>query len=161
MFIVDSYLGNFDRHNGNWGFLVNEETGIKRLAPIYDCGSCLFPAATDENFQKFLSNSEEMEMRIFKFPNSAIRLNNEKINYYDFLTTTTNEDCLKSIKRIVPKIQEKSKEIKEFIENIEILSPIRKQFYSEILQMRREKILEVALERVNQLECSKENTRGS
>ena len=24
MFIVDSFVGNFDRHNGNWGFLINE-----------------------------------------------------------------------------------------------------------------------------------------
>ncbi|MCI9596343.1 MAG: hypothetical protein HFE75_03415 [Firmicutes bacterium] len=25
MFIVDALVGNFDRHNGNWGFLVNEQ----------------------------------------------------------------------------------------------------------------------------------------
>ena len=25
MFIADAFLGNFDRHNGNWGFLVDEE----------------------------------------------------------------------------------------------------------------------------------------
>ena len=24
MFIADAFLGNFDRHNGNWGLLVNE-----------------------------------------------------------------------------------------------------------------------------------------
>ena len=24
MFIVDALVGNFDRHNGNWGFLINE-----------------------------------------------------------------------------------------------------------------------------------------
>lgn len=43
MFIVDAYLGNFDRHNGNWGLLVNEERRLARIAPIYDCGSCLYP----------------------------------------------------------------------------------------------------------------------
>lgn len=24
MFIVDCLVGNFERHNGNWGFLINE-----------------------------------------------------------------------------------------------------------------------------------------
>ena len=27
MFIADALLGNFDRHNGNWGILVDEECG--------------------------------------------------------------------------------------------------------------------------------------
>ena len=27
MFIIDSIIGNTDRHNGNWGFLLNKETG--------------------------------------------------------------------------------------------------------------------------------------
>ena len=43
MFIADAFLGNFDRHNGNWGLLVNEEEQSVEIAPIYDCGSCLYP----------------------------------------------------------------------------------------------------------------------
>src|SRR5699024_7182135 len=35
MFSLDALIGNFDRHNGNWGFLVNEESGNVKLAPIY------------------------------------------------------------------------------------------------------------------------------
>ena len=37
MFVVDALLGNFDRHNGNWGFLVDERTGQSELAPVFDC----------------------------------------------------------------------------------------------------------------------------
>ena len=114
MFIVDSYLGNFDRHNGNWGFLVNEITGNKRIAPIYDCGSCLFPMAEDEKLKIFLNSKEEMEMRVFKFPNSAIKENEKKINYFEFLISTTNEECLNSLKKIVPKIKEKTEIIENF-----------------------------------------------
>ena len=36
MFVVDALLGNFDRHNGNWGFLVDERTGQSELAPVFD-----------------------------------------------------------------------------------------------------------------------------
>ena len=48
MFIADSLVGNFDRHNGNWGFLINESLRQIEIAPIYDCASCLYPQLTDE-----------------------------------------------------------------------------------------------------------------
>ena len=25
MFVVDAFIGNWDRHNGNWGFLYSQE----------------------------------------------------------------------------------------------------------------------------------------
>lgn len=151
MFIVDSYLGNFDRHNGNWGFLVNNTTQGIRLAPVYDCGSCLYPSADDELLEKFLNTPEEMELRVFKFPNSIIKLNDKKINYYEFLNSTENRDCLDALIKLVPKIQEKSQKIKEFINSLDVLSSIRKEFYCKILDMRKEKILEPALKRAKEL----------
>ena len=36
MFIADAFLGNFDRHNGNWGFLVDQKAQTAEIAPIYD-----------------------------------------------------------------------------------------------------------------------------
>lgn len=43
MFIVDALIGNWDRHNGNWGFLYDARTDQMTLAPVYDCGSSLYP----------------------------------------------------------------------------------------------------------------------
>ena len=40
MFIVDALIGNWDRHNGNWGFLYDAASDAVELAPVYDCGSC-------------------------------------------------------------------------------------------------------------------------
>ena len=45
MFIVDALIGNWDRHNGNWGFLYNSITDTLELAPVFDCGSSMFPQA--------------------------------------------------------------------------------------------------------------------
>ena len=36
MFVVDAFIGNWDRHNGNWGFLYNQETDKLEIAPIFD-----------------------------------------------------------------------------------------------------------------------------
>lgn len=151
MFVVDTYLGNFDRHNGNWGFLVNENTGIKHLAPVFDCESCLYPAPTDEQLHVFLNDPKEMEKRVYVFPNSIIEENGKKINYHEFLQSTLNEDCLKAVRKMILKIEEKSNDIKDFINHIEVLSPVRKKFYTQILRMRRERILQPALERANKL----------
>lgn len=52
MFITDALLGNFDRHNGNWGFLINEELKTAEIAPVYDCGSCLYPQLSLEGIDR-------------------------------------------------------------------------------------------------------------
>ena len=53
MFIADALLGNFDRHNGNWGILVDEAKRTAEIAPIYDCGSCLYPQLAPEKWRLF------------------------------------------------------------------------------------------------------------
>ena len=52
MFVIDSLIGNTDRHNGNWGFLLNKITGEVEFSPIYDCGSALNPILEDEEIEK-------------------------------------------------------------------------------------------------------------
>ena len=54
MFIVDAFLGNFDRHNGNWGILVDECKKTAEIAPVYDCGSCLYP----HHLVKYIATSD-------------------------------------------------------------------------------------------------------
>ena len=104
MFIADAFLGNFDRHNGNWGFLYDAQTDQMTLAPVYDCGSCLYPQADDEIMSKVLSNESDLNYRIFEIPTSAIMLNGKKIKYFDFISSLQNEDCNRALKRIVPRI---------------------------------------------------------
>jgi len=102
MFVIDAMLGNFDRHNGNWGFLFDEETQKSEIAPIFDCGSCLLPQADEKIMKSVLDNADELNARIFQFPTSAIKLNDKKINYYDFISSMENPDCNKAILRILP-----------------------------------------------------------
>lgn len=59
MFIVDSLIGNTDRYNDNWGFLLNKKTGQITFSPIYDCGSCLNPMLED----KELKSMNEIELK--------------------------------------------------------------------------------------------------
>ena len=65
MFIVDAFIGNWDRHNGNWGFLYDTRTDKVELAPVYDCGSCLYPQADEDIMRDVLENPQEMKYRIY------------------------------------------------------------------------------------------------
>lgn len=149
MFIVDSLIGNFDRHNGNWGFLYNNQTDDIKLAPVYDCGSCLYPQADKDLIKNILCSEKEKNNRIYNFPTSAIKENNSKINYYTFLQNTENIDCINSLLTIFPKID--LHKISEFINNIEEIDDLQKSFYITMLDERYKKILEPAYEKVKNL----------
>jgi len=85
MFIVDAFIGNWDRHNGNWGLLYNSRTDEISVAPVYDCGSCLYPQADESVMKMTLESSAEMDFRIFEIPFSSIRQDGEKIRYFNFI----------------------------------------------------------------------------
>ena len=139
VFVVDALLGNFDRHNGNWGFLFNEETQTSEIAPVFDCGSCLLPQADDKIMKMVLEDENELNARIFQFPTSAIKLNDKKINYYDFISSMETEDCNKAVLRIFPKID--IKHVHAFIDNVSYISDLQKDFYKKYIEARYEKIL--------------------
>lgn len=136
MFIVDSLIGNTDRHNGNWGFLKDNNTGEIKFAPIYDCGSCLNPLL-DDNEIKNITKVEIKNLALNCF--SCLKENNKKINYTQYINSTQNENCNNAILNIVPKID--MKKITEMIMQIPCISDYRKNFYIEILRQRYEIIL--------------------
>lgn len=91
------------RHNGNWGFLFDDNTGKAAIAPVFDCGSCLLPQADEKVMEDVLVNENAMNARVFQFPTSAVKQNGRKINYYDFLTTGEYGDCNAALKGLYRK----------------------------------------------------------
>ena len=150
MFIADSLVGNFDRHNGNWGFLINESLRRIEIAPIYDCASCLYPQLTDERIAEIIDNDNEMEARVYIFPTSALKYNDKKINYFSWISGLENEECNQALLRIFPRID--FEKINVIIDETPCISNIRKAFYKKILKMRYEMILNVSYEMLIQKE---------
>ena len=146
MFIADCLVGNFDRHNGNWGFLINETQRKIEIAPIYDCASCLYPQLTDERISEIINEQKEIDARVFIFPTSALKINDKKINYFEYINRAENQDCNEALCRIYPKI--KLNVINDIIDKTPFISNIRKEFYKKIIQMRYEKILKNAYEKM-------------
>lgn len=146
MFIADALLGNFDRHNGNWGFLYDDGKDQAGIAPVFACGSCLLPQAGDKVMKKVLSNESELHARVFQFPTSALKLEGRKINYYDFLRQTENPDAKEALKQIARRIN--MEEIGAFIDQEAGISDLQKEFYKRYVGARNDLILRPVLELV-------------
>ena len=139
VFIIDALLGNFDRHNGNWGFLYDESTDSVEIAPVFDCGSCLLPQADENVMRKVLSDESELHARVFQFPTSAIKQHGRKINYYDFIYGVKNQDCNAALIRMLPKID--LSKISVFIDHAEGITDLQKQFFKIYIEARYRLIL--------------------
>lgn len=144
VFVIDALLGNFDRHNGNWGFLYQESTGTAQIAPVFDCGSCLLPQADAKVMEMVLHDPNELNARIYHFPTSAIKLNGRKINYSQFLLGGEYDGCNRALERIVPRIR--MEQICDFIGSIPDLTALQREFYCSYITARYEKILVPAYE---------------
>lgn len=146
LFIVDALIGNWDRHNGNWGFLYNNATDEITLAPVYDCGSCLFPQADENIMKKVLENPAERDLRVFEIPLSGIKINGQKIRYFDFISSLQNEDCNQALQRILPRIN--MEKICQIVDTTPFLSRLQKTFYKTILKERKERILNFSYQKL-------------
>lgn len=142
--VIDIFIDNNDRNNGNWGLLYDENEKKHRLAPIYDNGNSFDNKATDQSLEKRMSED---------FLNTAIGSRTA----YEYqghvlsakkLLSLENEDLTKAVKRVVPKLQEKMREIETMILEIPetyrdkgVCSKLRKEYYIQSLHLRLEHLL--------------------
>jgi len=139
MFVVDALLGNFDRHNGNWGFLVNDRTGAIGLAPVFDCGSCLLPQADERIMRAMLEDAEELNARVYTFPNSMLKVDGRKINYVRFVRESEDEGFREAYGRLSPRIAQL--DFASVLAAVPYLGDLPRQFYRTYLEARRDVLL--------------------
>ena len=149
MFIVDALIGNFDRHGANWGFLKKDNK--YSLAPIFDNGSSLFPQLVNEDEMKLiLSDEDELNERVYKFPTSQIKLNDKKTSYFEVISSLKFNEINKSLLNIYPKIN--LKKINCLFDSLNI-SNIHKQFYKRMIEERFNKIIKYSYEKLEVNKC--------
>ncbi len=177
MFVIDCFINNNDRHNGNWGILVDNTKGtLIDLAPVYDNGNSFFPKHDEEKMIKILNNNKQTLLNgatpyLYKEKNidsvKVIRnlsLRDNNLNFGNseedkFLKDISN-NLQKAILRNVPKIDMEKinkiiDEIPEEYNGIKVMSSLMKNFYKTFLNERYEQILLPALEKVKKIELEK------
>ena len=136
MFVVDTLIGNTDRHFGNWGFIKKGD--IISFAPVYDCGSSLHPLLSENEQIKLMSDSIAFKNSSYNIA-SVYTMNNKKIFYHEIFRNPP-VDLKEAIKKIVPKID--MEKIKEIIASTEGLSKTQKEYYFKDILLRKEEILD-------------------
>lgn len=160
MFVVDALISNNDRNNGNWGILVHPD-GSKELTPVYDNGNCLTNKKSNDQILKTLQNPEAMKDASYRLVFCTYSDKEKLINPMEYISNTPEAGCLDAIHRIVPRIDlsrinRMIDEIPEEYHGLEVMSPVRRQFYKELLQIRHEEVFLPVLEKSRVIDQSKE-----
>lgn len=146
MFVIDAFIGNNDRNNGNWGVLVNNITGKTTVCPVFDNGASFHTKSSDEQLEQILKDEERFESSAYKSRMCIFRENNKQINPFTYIESIKRQECNDAILRVVPKID--MNKIKKIIygipmmfEGMEVISDVRKEYYYKCLDYRYEKSL--------------------
>lgn len=143
MFVVDTLIGNTDRHLSNFG--VNDDGETLKFAPVYDCGSALHPLLTDEKINYLLNNESEFKNVAYSiYP--VYTYENKKITYSEFYAKDI-PDLNDALLRIYPRID--MNKIYDIIDNTMYLSLERKEFLKKSVTIRKEKILDIAYKKLS------------
>lgn len=133
MFIADALLGNFDRHGLNWGFI--KRNGAYSLAPVFDNGSCLFPALVDEDdMLRIIASEEETAKRVFGFPASQIRLHGRKSSYYEVISSLEFDECNHALRAVMERSDIGA--ILDLVDSVPNISDVHRAFYRHMLEAR-------------------------
>ncbi len=156
-FVVDALVGNFDRHTGNWGFLIANDK-IHRLAPVYDYGSTLFPNLSDEGADALITDDFEMLKRCIVFPSPVLCVTREKVGkvgYYDMLSSNYDKNCTLALLRMASMISLDA--INKIIDETPLITETRKIFYKSIIALRKKVIIDRAYEKCLDEDYDKES----
>lgn len=141
MFIVDALIDNHDRNNGNWGVILNRDTLLTRIAPVYDNGASFYNKNDNAKLEKIYNDNIRFKQVVYDSARTFFRENDSSINPLKYIESKKNFECNRALIRIFPKIDLEI--IKNIIDeipgefnNIEIISDIQKEFYYKMIEYR-------------------------
>lgn len=144
MFVVDTIIGNPDRHLDNWGLLYDNETETYNFSPVYDCGSSLNALLSDEKKEALLNNKADFKNITYNAI-SANSMNQKKINYSEIYKNPP-KDLEKALLRVAPRID--MNKINDIINSVPCINEVNKQFFKESIKIRKELIIDKAYEKI-------------
>ena len=150
MFVIDAFIGNNDRNNGNWGVVLDQKSGEFSLSPVYDNGNAFFNKRSISQMEKRLSDINAMEEDAFKSPRCVFKyrgLDNEShsINPFEFIENTKMQECRDALDRFLSGINMNAVSnlidiIPEHYETLSIMPNMQKRFYIKLLEIRLDKL---------------------
>ena len=135
MFVVDAYIGNMDRNNGNWG-VISRYDGQIELAPVYDNGACLNNKWDEARIRPILDDASKMRAQAYRGVVNIFEQNGKRINPFQYIAEMRNEDCARAVALLVPKMQMHDAAIHALIDEVPVLTSVQRDFLHRILSLR-------------------------
>ena len=148
MFVVDAFLKNPDRNNGNWGLLRSSD-GSWSIAPVYDLGSSLFSKRSDSLAVARANKDAELEEDAFGTNVSCYRVVGDDgephaIHPFEYMARSEDPELAAAKARFLSAVD--MARIEELVDSIPseafgcaILSPERKDAHKKLLRYRLER----------------------
>lgn len=146
MFVIDAFINNNDRNEGNWGLILNKDTNKLRLSPVFDNGASFYNKYNDSKLISIYDDEFKFKQSVYDSSISVYKQNGKPINPLKYIESMKNENCNKAILRIVSKINMNKisnifDDIPEKYNETIILSKIQKLYYLKTLEYRFDNIL--------------------
>ncbi len=137
MFVVDAFIRNNDRNNGNWGLLTTFYS--KKLAPVFDNGNAFFNKRNPSVTQRRLADKDKIKEDVDSTLSFFTDDEDKHIRPFEYIEDMSNDDCNKAVVRFVEqldliKIKDMIQEIPEQAFGLPVMSPIQKEFYITLLE---------------------------
>jgi len=155
MFVVDAFIGNNDRNNGNWGLLWDTFTGETNLAPVFDNGNAFFNKRSLKQMEKRLTDSKAMDEDAYKtltcvYKHTGLDNEGHHINPFNFIEEGSNKECSKALLRFLKnidmdKVKALIKSIPESAGVLAVMPDIQKKFYLNLMEIRLAKIRDMKI----------------
>lgn len=132
MFVIDALIGNTDRNNGNWGFIVVNKK--LKLYPVYDCGACLNNKKSDNQLSELLNTDKYKDM-VYNFTTMMQDESGKRINPLHYIRDNYSSYIYNAL-NLLPKDFE---EIEALVNGIKpVISQVRADWYNKVLKLRLE-----------------------
>ncbi len=153
MFIIDAFISNNDRNEGNWGLVFDRKTLKYKVAPVYDNGASFYGKSDDIKLSNMYKDTFKFRQMAYESSVCIFRKNDKVINPLKFIESMENDDCNKAIIRLFKRIDmEKIKTIFDDVpleyDGLVVLSEIQRKVYYEVLKFRYNEILKPIYERL-------------
>ena len=122
--VFDYLVANPDRHLGNWGYIINRETGDLRLCPCFDFGAGLGSqlGIYSDNIEEIVHSKETEEITKLYQTFNGIEVNEKNIKegnlpkeFYDACEYFNFENAVEVTKNVIDRLKDSG-----FVENIRL-----------------------------------------
>ena len=155
MFVVDAFIGNADRNNENWGFLI-EPDGAMHLAPVFDNGNSFFNKRRDSAAIERIDDLSALKQDAIGGVRSCyLKDDGHPISPMKFIRSAESPECNAALVRFMERLDLDAVEslIESVPEEYLNLTPLPrevKDFHKEVLRLRVRECFAPALEKIRE-----------